>query len=141
MAKKQTPNRNGIPGHDDGQRLTPEEAAEMVRAQWAGGQLDDNESSGDFLLLIRSIAYADADEREAIVLAIENTLMPFDAALNGILRRRLSTISSWPTWQRRRRRSSNARTRMPPRTRLRGRLGRRSKRRRGPPPVASARLR
>src|SRR4051812_23217553 len=90
MAKKQTP--------ITGQRLTPQEAVAMVKSQWATGQLDDDESVGDFLLLLHSIAYADSDEREDIIREIENLLMPlaptFDRALNELLGKRLAVAHS-----------------------------------------------
>jgi hypothetical protein len=95
MKKKE----DSIPGHDEGARLTPEEAAAMVRSQWAANPLYDDASIGDFLLLLRSICYTkELDEREEIMNAIENVLLPYlpgiDATLNTIMRERLTVAHS-----------------------------------------------
>jgi hypothetical protein len=62
---------NIIPGHDEGHRLTPEEAAALVRS-W--GIYEDREAA-ELLLLVRSICYERAMlDREHFVIAIEEVL-------------------------------------------------------------------
>jgi hypothetical protein len=94
MAKKQVP----IAGHDEGQRLTPEEAAALVDT-WTMPFLCDDETIGDFLLLIYSIVYEqDMTERETLMIAIENTVMPYapfiGAAVHKLMSKRLAVAHS-----------------------------------------------
>ncbi len=59
------------------QVLTREQAAIMVDG-WVIALLDNDQAIGDFLLLIRSLAYnTDATAREEILGGIENVLMPY----------------------------------------------------------------
>jgi hypothetical protein len=87
MAKKPTPQ---IAGHDEGARLTPKEAAALADS-WANSWLNDDESIGDFLLLLRSVAYAaDLNEREGILFAVENAVLPFSPQINRATDRLIS---------------------------------------------------
>jgi hypothetical protein len=86
MAKKQT-----IPNHhDERTRLTPEEAAQVADS-WINFFCDD-ETIGDLLLLLLSICYEpDATEREALVIAVENTLMPYSPHISTALQELVSS--------------------------------------------------
>ena len=82
MAKKQ----GSIAGIDDGARLTPKEAAALTDS-WVLPFLCDDETIGDFLLLITSICYEpDMGKREAILIGIENTLMPYAPSVADAVR-------------------------------------------------------
>jgi hypothetical protein len=82
MAKKQTT----VAGCDPGARLTPKEAAALTDS-WVMPFLCDDETIGDFLLLISSICYEpDMGKREAILIGIENTLMPYAPSVGDALR-------------------------------------------------------
>jgi hypothetical protein len=97
MAKKPT-SKTVIPGHDEGARLTPQEAAALAHG-WIVPFLCDDETIGDFLLLLRSICYAkEMSEREYIVNEVEKVLLPYapsiDDALNRLMTERLTVAHS-----------------------------------------------
>lgn len=85
--------RTPIAGHDKGARLSPDETTAIVDG-WILPFLCDDETIGDFILIVRSICYANASESEEIVNAIERTLMPYSTGandgLNAVLTKRLS---------------------------------------------------
>jgi hypothetical protein len=83
MAKKQDATIAGI---SDGARLTSKEAAALVDT-WVLPFLCDDEAIGDFLLLITSICYEpDMGKREAILIGIENALMPYAPSVADAVR-------------------------------------------------------
>jgi hypothetical protein len=81
MAKKQTTINLCA-----GAQLTPKEAAALTDS-WVMPFLCYDETIGDFLLLITSICYErDMGKREAILIEIENTLMPYAPSVGDALR-------------------------------------------------------
>jgi hypothetical protein len=95
--KKRTPQQPAA-GCDDGHRLTPKEAAALADS-WVLPFLCDDETIGDFMLLLYSIAYEpDMTKREEITTGVENALMPYAPAIGDamrqLLRKRLTVAHS-----------------------------------------------
>jgi hypothetical protein len=78
--------------------LTPEQAAEIVKG-WIIPFLCDDETIGDFLLILRALCYRrDLTDRETLVNQIENVITPYAPAIaeatSELLQRRLALAAA-----------------------------------------------
>jgi hypothetical protein len=79
-------------------KLTREQAAAIVDAWTRTGFLEGDDEIGGFLLLLRTLAYeTDATQRENVLIAVEEKLLPMSLAvgraIDGVVARRAEEIA------------------------------------------------
>ncbi len=79
--------------------LLPEQVAAIVD-QWVVTQFCDDQSIGDLICVLKAIVYRNEEaDRERVLAAIENLLMPYSPAasqaLDNVVARRLNVVREW----------------------------------------------